>query len=191
MFNPKLIQHSATRLTVATPFAFRILFFAIGLFLAVAAGLTAQAPFYQWPPLLLAMIVVCVASAAYLERWTFDMATGFMERHLGVIFWHSRAKTPLADLTRITLSHRGVPHERRPRLMRALTRPTAVLAVIDRSGTAFPLDIVKGAVIQEAQVLGARLAEFCDVDFDDHVAPTATEGDDQQADVEQGEPPST
>ena len=82
MFNPKLKETSDTRLTYATPLGFRLMFLAIAVFIAGSSAAAAVEPFYRWPPMLLGIIVLCLLSAAYLERWVFDTADGAMERHL-------------------------------------------------------------------------------------------------------------
>ena len=169
MFNPKLTETSDTRLTYATPLGFRLMFLAIAAFLAVSAAAAAVEPFYRWPPLLLGIIAGCLLAAAYLERWVFDTADGAMERHLGLLFWHSRKRMPISDLARLTLREPGMSFDERPRMVRAVSRRSAIIAIEDRAGATFPLDMVKGANIQETRKLAARVAAFCGIPFEDSV----------------------
>ena len=173
MFNPTLKKSSGTRLTYATPLGFRILFLAIAAFLTLSAGAAAEEPFYEWPPVLLGIILICALAAAYLERWTFDQDTGVVERNVGLLFWHSRNQTALSDLHCVSLTEPGLAYNERPQMMRALSRRTAVLALVDRAGKTLPLDLVKGSTIQQARQLAARVAEFCGITFEDHLGNAA------------------
>ena len=170
MFNPKLKETSDTRLTYATPLGFRLMFLAIAVFIAGSSAAAAVEPFYRWPPMLFGIIVLCLLSAAYLERWVFDTADGAMERHLGLLFWHSRRRTPLSELTRLTFREPGLSFDERPKMVQAVTRRAAIVAIEDRSGNAFPLDMVKGANIGETRKLAERIASFCGIPLEDTVA---------------------
>ena len=136
------------------------MFVAIALFQIVSAAAAAEAPFYRWPPLLLGIIVVCVLAATYLERWVFDTRSRAMERNLGPLLGHTRNRTPFSELARVMLREAGPADEQRSRVMQAVSRRAAIVAIEDRVGKSHPLDPVKGAKIQEARKLAERVATF-------------------------------
>ena len=52
-------------------------------------------------------------------------------------------------------------------MVRAISRATAILSVVDRDGKSYGLDMVKGASLREIRDSAAKLAEFCDIPFED------------------------
>ena len=54
-------------------------------------------------------------------------------------------------------------------MMRAVSRQTAILSIVDGEGKSYGLDMVKGSSIREVKESGARLAEFCGIPFEDNV----------------------
>ena len=170
MFNPRPTKTSDTRITYATPLGFRLMFLAIALFFVVSSAAAAVEPFYRWPPVLLGIIGVFMLSATYLERWIFDTVEGAMERHLGLLFWHSRRRTPLSELVRLTLREPGLAFDDRPKMLQAVTRRATIIAIEDRTGKSYALDIVKGANIRETRKLAEQIASFCGIPFEDSVA---------------------
>ena len=159
MFNPQLKEVSEQRLVYSTSVSFRIVFAIIALFLAAAV---------RQPGVLIILIIgACLFGALFLERWVFDKNDNVFEKNVGILLLHSRRRQPLDHLEKVLLREAGLSYSERPKMMRAISRRTAILSVVDRDGTVHGLDMVKGSTIKEIKASGTRLAEFCNIPFDD------------------------
>ena len=160
MFNPVLRKVSERRLVYSTSLGFRLVFAAIAVFLIVSIR--------QPNVVVFIFLALSLFGALYLERWVFDKDANLFEKNVGVLFLHTRKKVPLDRLERVELREVGPAHHERPRMMRAISRAAAILSVVDRDGTTYGLDMVKGASLKEIRDSAAKLARFCNVPFEDH-----------------------
>ena len=159
MFNPVMRQVSERRLVYSTSIGFRVVFAAIAVFLIVSMR--------QPNVVVIIFLALSVFGALYLERWVFDKDSNLFEKNVGLLFLHTRKKLPLDRLQRVVLREVGPAHHERPRMVRAVSRATAILSVVDRDDNTYGLDMVKGASLREIRNSAARLAEFCDIPFED------------------------
>ena len=143
----------------STSIGFRIVFAVIAVFLMVSMR--------QPNVVVIIFLALSVFGALYLERWVFDKKSNVFEKNVGLLFLHTRKKLPLDRLQRVVLREVGPAHHERPRMVRAISRATAILSVVDRDGTSYGLDMVKGASLREIRDSAAKLAEFCDIPFED------------------------
>ena len=159
MFNPVLRKVTDRRLVYSTSLGFRIVFAAIAIFLIVSMR--------QPNVVVIIFLALSLFGALYLERWVFDKDANVFEKNVGLLFLHTRKKLPLDRLQRVVLREVGPAHHERPRMVRAISRATAILSVLDRDGKSYGLDMVKGASLREIRDSAAKLAEFCDIPFED------------------------
>ena len=172
MFNPVMRQVSERRLVYSTSIGFRVVFAAIAVFLIISMR--------QPNVVVIIFLALSVFGALYLERWVFDKDANLFEKNVGLLFLHTRKKLPLDRLQRVVLREVGPAHHERPRMVRAVSRATAILSVVDRDGTSYGLDMVKGASLREIRDSAAKLAKFCDIAFEDQ-GPQQEEESAQQA----------
>ena len=177
MFNPVMRQVSERRLVYSTSIGFRVVFAAIAVFLIVSMR--------QPNVVVIIFLALSVFGALYLERWVFDKDANLFEKNVGLLFLHTRKKLPLDRLQRVVLREVGPAHHERPRMVRAVSRATAILSVVDWDGNSYGLDMVKGASLREIRDSAVKLAKFCDIAFDDQ-GPQQEEESAQQ--VEPSEP---
>jgi len=159
LFNPVLRKVTDRRMVYSTSIGFRIVFAAIAIFLIVSMR--------QPNAVVIIFLALSVFGALYLERWVFDKDANVFEKNVGLLFLHTRKKLPLDRLQRVVLREVGPAHHERPRMVRAISRATAILSVVDRDGKSYGLDMVKGASLREIRDSAAKLAEFCDIPFED------------------------
>ena len=162
----------------STSIGFRIVFAAIAIFLIVSMR--------QPNVVVIIFLALSLFGALYLERWVFDKDANVFEKNVGLLFLHTRKKLPLDRLQRVVLREVGPAHHERPRMVRAVSRATAILSVVDRDGKSYGLDMVKGASLREIRDSAAKLAEFCDIPFEDQ-GPVA-EGEAAPQEAEASEP---
>ena len=162
MFNPVLREVSEHRMVYSTSSGFRIVFAVIAGFLMFSS---------QGRPgiILIILIAMCALGALYLERWVFDKADNLFEKNVGLLFLHSRKRQPLNHLEKIVLREVGPSYQDRPKMMKAVSRQAAILAIVDQEGTNHGLDMIKGASLREARDSAHKLAKFCDIPFEDLV----------------------
>ena len=146
----------------STSSGFRIVF-------AVIAGFLMFSSQGQPGVILIILIALSLLGALYLERWVFDRDANLFEKNVGLLFLHTRKQQPLDQLARIVLREVGPSYQDRPRMMKAVSRQAAILAIVDRSGTNHGLDMIKGSSLREARDSAHKLAKFCDIPFDDLV----------------------
>lgn len=159
MFSPVLREVSERRMVYSTSIGFRVVFAAIAVFLI--------ATMRQPNVLAVTFLALSVFGALYLERWIFDKDANLFEKNVGVLFLHTRKRLPLDRLQRVVLREVGPAHHERPRMVRAISRASAILSVVDRDGTTYGLDMVKGASLPQTRNSAAKLAAFCDIPFED------------------------
>ena len=181
MFNPVLRKVSERRLEYSTSIGFRLIFAAIAVFLIVSMR--------QPNVVVIIFLALSVFGALYLERWVFDKDTNLFEKNVGILFLHTRKKLPLDRLQRVVLREVGPAHHERPRMVRAMSRASAILSLVDRDGNSYGLDLVKGASLRELRDSAAKLAKFCDIPFEDQ-GPQAEGESAQQADPTEPPPPA-
>ena len=162
MFNPVLRAVSERRLVYSTSSGFRIVF-------AVIAGFLIFSSQGQPGVILIILIALSALGALYLERWVFDKDDNLFEKNVGLLFLHSRKRQPLDHLAKIVLREVGPSYQDRPKMMKAVSRQAAILAIIDQEGTNHGLDMIKGASLREARDAAHKLAKFCDIPFEDLV----------------------
>ena len=162
MFNPVLRAVSERRLVYSTSSGFRIVF-------AVIAGFLIFSSQGQPGVILIILIALSALGALYLERWVFDKEDNLFEKNVGLLFLHSRKRQPLDHLAKIVLREVGPSYQDRPKMMKAVSRQAAILAIIDQEGTNHGLDMIKGASLREARDSAQKLAKFCDIPFEDLV----------------------
>ena len=143
----------------STSIGFRVVFAAIAVFLIITAR--------QPNVIVIIFLALSVFGALYLERWVFDKDANLFEKNVGILFLHTRKKLPLDGLQRVVLREVGPAHHERPRMMRAISRASAILAVVDRDGNSYGLDMVKGASLRELRTSAEKLAKFCEIPFED------------------------
>lgn len=176
MFNPVLRAVSERRLVYSTSSGFRIVF-------AVIAGFLIFSSQGQPGVILIILIALSALGALYLERWVFDKDDNLFEKNVGLLFLHSRKRQPLDHLAKIVLREVGPSYQDRPKMMKAVSRQAAILAIIDQEGTNHGLDMIKGASLREARDSAQKLAKFCDIPFEDLVPQ------DEEAAPQPSEPP--
>ena len=160
----------------STSSGFRIVF-------ALIAGFLIFSSQGQPGIILIILIALSALGALYLERWVFDKDANLFEKNVGLLFLHTRKQQPLDHLTKIVLREVGPSYQDRPRMMKAVSRQAAILAIVDQSGTNHGLDMIKGSSLREARDSAQKLAKFCDIPFEDLVPQ-------EEADVQQPpEPP--
>ena len=162
MFNPVLREVSEHRMVYSTSSGFRIVF-------AVIAGFLIFSSQGQPGVILIILIALSALGALYLERWVFDRDDNLFEKNVGLLFLHSRKRQPLDRLAKIVLREVGPSYQDRPKMMKAVSRQAAILAIIDQEGTNHGLDMIKGASLREARDAAHKLAKFCDIPFEDLV----------------------
>ena len=159
MFNPVLREVSQRRLVYSTSIGFRLVFAAIAVFLIISVR--------QPNVVVIIFLALSVFGALYLERWVFDKDANLFEKNVGVLFLHTRKKMPLDRLQRVVLREVGPAHHERPRMVRAISRASAILSVVDRDGNTYGLDMIKGASLREIRNSAVKLAKFCGIPFED------------------------
>lgn len=164
----------------STSVGFRVVFAVIALFLIVTVR--------QLNVVVGIFLALSVFGALYLERWIFDKDANLFEKNFGILFLHTRKRLPLDHLQRVVLREVGPAHHERPRMVRAISRAAAILAVEDGAGNTYGLDMVKGTSLQATRDSAARLAGFCGIPFEDH-GPLA-EGE-EAPEPEEPVPPDT
>ena len=162
MFNPVLRTVSERRLVYSTSSGFRIVF-------ALIAGFLIFSSQGQPGIILIVLIALSALGALYLERWVFDKDANRFEKNVGLLFLHTRKRQPLDHLAKIVLREVGPSYQDRPKMMKAVSRQAAILAIVDQSGTNHGLDMIKGASLREARDSAQKLAKFCDIPFEDLV----------------------
>jgi len=162
LFNPVLRAVSERRLVYSTSSGFRIVF-------AVIAGFLIFSSQGQPGVILIILIALSALGALYLERWVFDKDDNLFEKNVGLLFLHSRKRQPLDNLAKIVLREVGPSYQDRPKMMKAVSRQAAILAIVDQTGTNHGLDMIKGASLREARGSAQKLAKFCDIPFEDLV----------------------
>lgn len=168
MFNPVLKEVSADRLVYSTSVSFRIVFAVIAVFLAAAV---------RQPSVIIIIIIgACLFGALFLERWVFDKNQNVFEKNVGILVLYTRKRQPLDNLDKVLLREAGLSYSDRPKMMKAISRRTAILSVVDGNGTVHGLDMVKGSSIKEIRASGTRLADFCNIPFDDGLEEEEEEG---------------
>jgi len=176
LFNPVLRTVSERRMVYSTSSGFRVVF-------AIIAGFLIFSSQGQPGVILIILIALSLLGALYLERWVFDKEANLFEKNVGLLFLHTRKQQPLEHLTKIVLREVGPSYQDRPRMMKAVSRQAAILAIVDQSGTNHGLDMIKGSSLREARDSAQKLAKFCDIPFEDLVPQ-------EEADVQQPpEPP--
>ena len=151
----------------STSIGFRVVFAAIAVFLMISAR--------QPNVIVFIFLALSVFGALYLERWVFDKDANLFEKNVGILFLHTRKKLPLDGLQRVVLREVGPAHHERPRMMRAISRASAILSLVDRDGNTYGLDMVKGASLREIRNSAEKLAKFCEIPFEDQGPQTEGE----------------
>jgi hypothetical protein len=174
LFNPNLKEHGPDKLVYATPLAFRIVFFAIALVIFVSVVSASDGPFFsRFNGLSTFIILTCLVAALYLERWIFDKQANMFERNVGIYFLFSRKKIPLDRLEKVILRELGVKRgdqqTEKIGLLSRVTRRTAMIAIEDKDGELYKLDIVKGGTVRVARAYVQKLSAFCDIPFEDNL----------------------
>lgn len=152
----------------STSSGFRIVF-------ALIAGFLVFSSQGQPGVILIILIALSLLGALYLERWVFDKDANLFEKNVGLLFLHTRKRQPLNHLTKIVLREVGPSYQDRPRMMKAVSRQAAILAIVDQSGTNHGLDMIKGSSLREARDSAQKLAKFCDIPFEDLVPQEETD----------------
>ena len=168
MFNPVLREVSKGRMVYSTSSGFRIVF-------AIIAGFLIFSSQGQPGVILIILIALSALGALYLERWVFDRDANLFEKNVGLLFLHTRKRQPLDHLDKIVLREVGPSYQDRPRMMKAVSRQAAILAIVDQTGTNHGLDMIKGSSLREARDSAHKLAKFCDIPFEDLVPQEETE----------------
>ncbi len=168
MFNPILRTVSEQRMVYSTSSGFRVVF-------ALIAGFLVFSSQGQPGVILIILIALSLLGALYLERWVFDKDANMFEKNVGLLFLHTRKQQPLDHLTKIVLREVGPSYQDRPRMMKAVSRQAAILAIVDQSGTNHGLDMIKGSSLREARDSAQKLAKFCDIPFEDLVPQEETD----------------
>ena len=158
----------------STSSGFRVVF-------AIIAGFLIFSSQGQPGIILIILIALSALGALYLERWVFDREANLFEKNVGLLFLHTRKQQPLDHLDKIVLREVGPSYQDRPRMMKAVSRQAAILAIVDQSGTNHGLDMIKGSSLREARDSAQKLAKFCDIPFEDLVP---------QEEAEVGPPPA-
>ena len=152
----------------STSSGFRIVF-------GVIAGFLMFSSQGQPGVILIILIALSLLGALYLERWVFDKDANLFEKNVGLLFLHTRKKQSLDQIEKVVLREVGPAYQDRPRMMKAVSRQAAILAIVDRSGTNHGLDMIKGSSLREARDSAQKLAKFCDIPFDDLVPQEESE----------------
>ena len=168
MFNPILRTVSEQRMVYSTSSGFRVVF-------ALIAGFLVFSSQGQPGVILIILIALSLLGALYLERWVFDKDANLFEKNVGLLFLHTRKRQPLDHLAKIVLREVGPSYQDRPRMMKAVSRQAAILAIVDQSGTNHGLDMIKGSSLREARDSAQKLAKFCEIPFEDLVPQEETD----------------
>jgi hypothetical protein len=159
---------------------FRIVFLIVALIvLASVAGFSEGAFLSRFNAVSLIVVGVCLFAAAHLERWTFDRNANLFERDVGILLLYARKRRPLDALTKVVLREFGAKSKEEPRLVGWMSRPLAVLAVVDRDGNVYRLDMTRGGSVRELRRSAERLSAFCAIPLEDDAG-------DRSARTEQG-----
>jgi len=176
LFNLSLKEPHAHRLVYSTSVGFRLVFLATALAIALVVLPAAKGPAYlQFRIVTLIIVGLCLLAALYLERWIFDKQSNLFERDVGILFVYSRKTLALDDLQKVVLQEPGMRSLDSSRRTLRLSRRSAILSVVDRDGTAYRLDLVKGGALRETRKLAEKLSAFCAIPFEDDLQDAATE----------------
>ena len=161
LLNP-ILRASDIRVSYSTSVGFRIVFICAAVYVlwtvvssAVTGGVSSLG---------LAMLVVCLFGAIYLERWTIDRRTGMFEKNVGVLFLHTHRRVRVCDIQQVLLqlswdqdnaSHRA----RGPRRF-------ARLSLIDCNRNEVMLDVARGAAAGQLRQTAEAVSGFCNIPLD-------------------------
>jgi hypothetical protein len=170
LFNPVLRKCGTHRLVYSTSIGFRIVFLlTAGIIIASVASVGEGSFFERVNFVALIIIGFCLFAALYLERWIFDKKTNGFEKNVGLVFFHSRRRHPLDALQKVVLEEPGWKINERAKMLRWMSRRTAILSVVDRDGRVYGLDMVKGGSVREVKKSAELLSDFCGIPLEDHL----------------------
>jgi hypothetical protein len=168
MFNPVLREDGRDRMIYSTSMGFRVVFFFTAFLVILCVASVSEGPFFSRVNILpLVIVVACILAGLYLERWTFDKRANVLEKNIGMVFLYARKIMPLDSLQKVVLHAPLADDTAKPRLMSWSQRGVATLAVADRSGTLFKLDMVRGGSARELRKSAEKLSAFCVIPLED------------------------
>lgn len=161
MLNPVLGKRNSHTLVYSTSPFFRVVFFAAAVIVALAVLSASSGPLLMRFNLLSTIIIlVCLASGLYVERWVFDTGANRFERHLGVLFLYARKRVELDSLRTIVLYEYRPPDREHLRTLGARRRPFAELSVVDAASREYRLDTIRGPAALALRHTAERLSDF-------------------------------
>jgi hypothetical protein len=177
LFNPVLRKRGTHSLVYSTSIGFRFIFLLTAGVIIVIVATVGEGSFFECVNFVALIIIgICLFAALYLERWIFDKKANLFERNIGIVFFHSRRRHPLDALQKVVLEERGLKLNERPKMLRWMSRRTAILSVVDRDGNVYGLDMVKGGSVREVKKSAELLSDFCGITLEDHTGD-GTEGE--------------
>jgi hypothetical protein len=167
MFNPILRERGKDKLVYSTSMGFRAVFFMTAIVVIASVASVSKGPFFsRFNVLSLAIVVGCLLAGLYLERWTFDKKANVFEKNVGMVFLYTRRMVPLDTLQKVVLHAPIAAEAERPRLGNLSRRGVATLAVADRDGEVFRLDMARGSA-RELRKSAQMLSAFCSIPLED------------------------
>ncbi len=160
----RLKQLSDGRLVLRLPVVHRLAALGVGLyFLAILVGTSARGAFLSGNLLPLLFIALCLAAAAYHERWVFDRSRDMVASEKGVVLLHRSRRYRLSRMAQVRLSVavRGRPGRSVPPGRSLLSRPIWTLALVDREGHRHRVETVGGAERGPVERTAGALARYC------------------------------
>ena len=182
------------RLEFCIPLRSRLLFaffFVLSCLVFLSSILSEDKPGSYTTPL----VLVCVTglSALYEERWIFDKNRNIFENRFGLLIFSRKKSIPLIELARVELDsftkgHMGetrdtLEDEQTPNspqrsekshlhgLLRAPQRRYIYriirLRVVDKQEKVYVLDSSRSHRIEEFRLIGRKIADFCNIPFDE------------------------
>ncbi len=152
----------------STSLGFRIIFLVIALFIIVSVISASEGPILaRFNGVSVFIVLVCLLGALYLERWIFDRKTNSFERNVGVLFLFSRKSVPLDTLEKVVIYEPGMKYSEKPKYSRMMSRKTALVSVVDKNGTFYKLDLMKGGSVGQGRKIAESLAIFCEIPLED------------------------
>ena len=164
MFNPKLRELGEDKLIYSTSLGFRIIFILMAGFIFISVIAAGTGPLLtRFNGISVFIILISVFAALYLERWSFDKKSNSFEKNVGLLFFHSRSAVPLDTLEKVVIYEPGPKQSEQPKYSRMITRRSALVSIVDKSGNLYKLDLMKGGSVSEGRRIAESLSIFCEI----------------------------
>ncbi|HUV07178.1 MAG TPA: hypothetical protein VMX75_05580 [Spirochaetia bacterium] len=156
------------RLLYTVSLGFRFIFFGMALVVLASILLTLEGPlFHASNTVPLIIILVCLVSGFYDERWVFDRGSNLFEQSVGLIFLHRKKRLRLDSLDRVDLGLTRVGDFGQSTKKRFFARTYLFLSIVDREGALHKMDIARWVHLKEIRNTAEQLASFCEIPLRD------------------------